>query len=156
MLKYIPGLTDVVLEEIPGRVTLAVEVTNCRGNCPGCHSPFLREDIGEELTPLKIDSMIEDNFGVNCFLFLGEGHDPEALFALADHIRSAHPGVETALYTGQESVGPEYGRHFDYIKTGPYIEALGPLNRRTTNQRLYYHGKDITEIFWRRGIEKLE
>ena len=150
MLKYLPGLTDVVAEEIPDRVTLAVEITNCQGNCPGCHSPFLRKDIGEELTPEAIDAMIADNFGVNCFLFLGEGRDEEALFALAGHIRQSHPGVRTALYTGRESVGEEYGRYFDYIKTGPYIESLGPLNKRTTNQRLYYHGEDITSRFWKR------
>lgn len=151
MLKYIPSLTDIVIEEIPDRVTLAVEITNCRGNCPGCHSPFLKEDIGEELTPAAIDAMMADNFGTNCFLFLGEGRDRDALFALADHVRATFPGVETALYTGRDSTGPEYDSHFDFIKVGPYIEALGPLNSRTTNQRLYYHGEDITHIFWRKG-----
>ena len=35
MLKYVPEMTSVVLEEIPDRLTLAVEVSNCRGNCPG-------------------------------------------------------------------------------------------------------------------------
>ena len=153
MLKYIPSLTDIVIEEIPDRVTLAVEITNCRGNCPGCHSPFLREDIGEELTGAAIDSMMADNFGVNCFLFLGEGSDREALFALADHVRKCFPGVETALYTGRESVSPEYDAHFDFIKVGPYIEALGPLDSRTTNPRLYHHGKDITPVFWRKGAK---
>ena len=150
MLKYLPSLTDIVIEEIPDRVTLAVEITNCQGNCPGCHSPFLRDDIGEELTAKAIDEMMADNFGVTCFLFLGEGRDRSALFALADHVRAVFPGVETALYTGRESVSGDYSSHFDYIKTGPYIEALGPLNKRTTNQRLYYHGKDITPRFWKR------
>lgn len=150
MLKYIPSLTDIVIEEIPDRVTLAVEITNCQGNCPGCHSPFLRDDIGEELTAKAIDRMMEDNYGVNCFLFLGEGRDSDALFALADHVRSGYPGVETALYTGREKVGAEYSAHFDFIKTGPYIESLGPLNKRTTNQRLYYRGEDITSRFWKR------
>lgn len=154
MLKYIPSLTDIVLEEIPQRVTLAVEVSNCQGNCPGCHSPFLREDIGEELTPARIDFLIEDNYGVNCFLFLGEGKDKEALFSLARHIKAKYPGIETALYTGRESVGPEYGELFDFIKTGPYIESLGPLSKRTTNQRLLYHGKDITSVFWKNYGEK--
>jgi len=150
MLKFIPSLTDIVLEEIPGRVALAVEVTNCQGNCPGCHSPFLRKDIGDELTPAIIDELIASNFGVNCFLFLGDGKDEQALFSLARYIRRAYPAIEIALYTGRESVGPEYQELFDYIKTGPYIEALGPLNKSTTNQRMYYHGKDITEKFWKR------
>ena len=151
MLKFIPELTDIVIEEIPHRVTLAVEVTNCRGNCPGCHSPFLRQDIGEQLTPVLIDKLFEDNFGVNCFLFLGEGKDSAALFSLADYVRSSHPGVETALYTGRENVEPVYWEHFDFIKVGPYVEELGPLNRHTTNQRLYHHGKDITSVFWRKN-----
>ena len=75
MIKYVPELTDVVLEEIPDKVTLAVEISNCRGSCIGCHSPFLKQDIGVELTPDAVDRLIADNFGVNCFLLLGEGND---------------------------------------------------------------------------------
>ncbi|MBR3076181.1 MAG: anaerobic ribonucleoside-triphosphate reductase activating protein [Bacteroidales bacterium] len=150
MLKYIPSLTDTVIEEIPDRVTLAVEISNCRGNCPGCHSPFLRDDIGEELTEAKIDKLLSDNFGINCFLFLGEGSDSAALLRLATHIKQAWPAIETAVYSGRESVDKEFFGVFDYVKTGPYIEALGPLNNRNTNQRLYYHGEDITFRFWKR------
>ena len=148
MLKYIPSLTDTVIEEIPRRVTLAVEITNCRGNCPGCHSPFLRRDIGEELTEQIIDALIADNFGINCFLFLGEGSDPDALLRLARHIKSAHPGMETAVYSGREHVEDTFFEVFDYVKVGPYVESLGPLNKDTTNQRLYYHRQDITSYFW--------
>ena len=150
MLKYIPELTDTVIEEIPDRVTLAVEISNCRGNCPGCHSPFLKDDIGEELTPKVIDKLITDNFGINCFLFLGEGRDSDMLLALARYIRNTYPAIEVAVYSGREKVDEEYYDVFDFVKTGPYIEALGPLNKRTTNQRLYYHGKDITSRFWKR------
>ena len=150
MLKYIPELTDTVAEEIPDRVTLAVEISNCRGNCPGCHSPFLKEDIGDELTPAVIDKMIADNYGINCFLFLGEGRDPDALFSLARYIKNSHPLIETAVYSGRDKVEDEFYEVFDFVKTGPYVEALGPLNSRTTNQRLYYHRKDITARFWKR------
>ncbi|MBP5234524.1 MAG: anaerobic ribonucleoside-triphosphate reductase activating protein, partial [Bacteroidales bacterium] len=66
MLKYVPAMTSVVMEEIPGKVTLAIDISNCRGNCIGCHSPFLKLDIGEELTEEAIDRLIDDNFGVNC------------------------------------------------------------------------------------------
>lgn len=151
MIKYLPGLTDVVLEEIPDRVTLAVEITNCQGSCPGCHSPFLRRDIGEELTEEALDRMIEDNFGVNCLLFLGEGNDPAALLRLASHLRRAWPGVEIALYSGRKDVEAEIKEAFDYVKVGPYVEDLGPLNEKTTNQRLYHRGEDITSRFWRKN-----
>ena len=150
MLKYVPELTDTVIEEIPDRVTLAIEISNCRGNCPGCHSPFLKDDIGEELTPAVIDKLVKDNYGINCFLFLGEGRDSEMLLTLARYIRNTYPALEIAVYSGRDKVEDEFFDEFDFVKTGPYIEALGPLNKRTTNQRLYYHGKDITSRFWKR------
>ena len=135
MIKYVPEMTSVVMEEIPDRVSLAVEISNCRGNCVGCHSPFLRKDIGRELTADIIDHLVADNFGVNCFLFLGEGRDPEALLDLADHVRSK--GLLAAVYSGREEVEEVFWDHFDYIKLGPYRPECGPLNSPTTNQRLY-------------------
>lgn len=150
MIKYLPGLTDVVLEEIPDKVTLAVEITNCQGSCPGCHSPFLRRDIGEELTEAALDRLIGDNFGVNCLLFLGEGNDRDALLRLSAHVRQNWPDIELALYSGRETVEDELKEAFDYIKIGPYVEELGPLNENTTNQRLYHRGEDITSRFWRK------
>ena len=162
MIKYVPEMTSVVMEEIPDKVTLAVDISNCTGLCEGCHSPFLRKDVGEELTPEAVDSMLSDNFGVNCFLFLGEGKDPDRLLALAEYVRSR--GVASALYSGRTRVEDEFYRVFDYVKVGPYIEEFGPLNSRTTNQRLYRvqmdesgvpQIKDITSKFWRRGIDPL-
>ena len=47
MIKYVPEMTSVVMEEIPDKVTLAVDISNCTGLCEGCHSPFLRKDVGE-------------------------------------------------------------------------------------------------------------
>ena len=171
MIKYVPSLTSVVMEEIPDRVTLAVEISSCRGNCEGCHSPFLRQDIGDPLTPEIITALVADNFGVNCFLFLGEGQDPETLLALARHVRTL--GLQAAVYSGRSEVEDVFWEVFDYVKLGPYVREKGPLNEPTTNQRLYrllppeevppvggevvYHGPraflDITPRFWRRGIE---
>ncbi len=152
-------MTSVVIEEIPDRVTLAVDISNCQGNCIGCHSPFLRQDVGEELTEEIIDSLIEANFGVNCFLFLGEGNDRERLLELAAHVRSA--GLQPALYSGRAEVEDDLFRAFDFVKVGPYVEQYGPLNSRSTNQRLYkvvHEGEnftleDITKRFWHRGID---
>ncbi len=104
MLKYVPELTDIVIEEIPDRVTLAVEISNCRGNCLGCHSPFLKKDIGEELTPQIIDSLIADNFGVTCFLFLGEGKDTDALLKRGGRVlRVVRLRKNGPLYRGPRS-----------------------------------------------------
>ena len=155
MIKYVPEMTSVVLEEIPDRVSLAVDISNCRGNCVGCHSPFLKKDIGQELTPEVIDRLVADNFGVNCFLFLGEGRDPEALLDLAEHVRSL--GLEVAVYSGRETVEDVFWYYFDYVKLGPYRPECGPLNNPSTNQRLYKVENarpiDITSRFWHRGLE---
>ena len=146
-------MTSVVIEEIPDKVSLAVEISNCQGNCVGCHSPFLRTDVGEELTPKVLDSLIADNFGANCFLFLGEGRDPETLRSLAAYLRKNYPKLELAIYSGRTAVEDDYWDIFDYVKVGPYIPEFGPLNKRTTNQRLYHHREDITSRFWHRGLE---
>lgn len=176
MIKYVPGMTSIVMEEIPDKVTLAVDISNCTGLCEGCHSPFLRKDVGDELTPEAVGSMLDANFGVNCFLFLGEGNDHSALMDIASYIRSAHPFLDLAIYSGRDNVEDDIWRLFDYVKVGPYRPSCGPLNERTTNQRLYhvihdgtsalaqamtsassqaYTLEDITCRFWRKGIDTL-
>lgn len=152
MLKYIPEAVSVVAEEIPERISLAVEISNCKGNCVGCHSPFLRLDIGEELTFGAVKKLYEDNFGVNCLLFLGEGNDCEALLGLARKVKR-ELNISIALYSGRTSVEDDIWQTFDYVKIGPYIPSRGPLNSRTTNQRLYKisadgQKTDITYKFW--------
>lgn len=144
----------VVFEEIPDKVTLAVNITNCQNRCVGCHSPELREDIGNELTKEEVDKMIEGNYGVNCFLFMGEGNDIGALTELSRHVREKHK-IDTALYSGKQKIEQYMVDNFDYIKIGPYMEEFGPLNKKSTNQRLYKIIKpdnkidDITYMFWK-------
>ena len=162
MIKYVPEMTNVVLEEIPDRLTLAIDISNCTGLCEGCHSPFLRRDVGVELTPEAIDSLIAGNFGINCFLCLGEGNDHAALMSAANYVRRAYPSLALGLYSGRESVEDDVWELFDYVKIGPFRPSCGPLNKTTTNQRLYriLHNADgtrtvddITARFWRKGID---
>jgi len=152
MIKYLDSA--VVFEEIPDYVTLAIEITNCPGHCVGCHSPWLRDDIGEELTIEKLRELINQNKGVNCVCFMGEGKDPEALKKLAMDVRVRYPHIKTALYSGRTEVEPEYDSFFDYIKVGPYIPEKKALNFKTTNQRLYEitdeGRRDITSKFWKK------
>lgn len=152
-------MTSVVIEEIPDKLTLAVEISNCQGNCVGCHSAFLKTDIGEELTLDLALGLIDDNFGVNCFLLLGEGKDQAALLSFAAALKEARPDILLAIYSGREDVEDEIWEAFDYVKVGPYIASLGPLNSKTTNQRLYRvplgrsSREDLTPRFWHRGID---
>ena len=159
MIKYKEDTVQVVFEEIPDEVTLAIEITNCPGMCVGCHSPWLRDDIGEELTHDKLFELIDANKGITCVCFMGEGKDQEALKSLAADVHARYPHLKTALYSGRTAVEPEYDWYFNYIKVGPYIPECGPLNVKTTNQRLFRietrfddmlcKREDITYKFWR-------
>lgn len=152
----------VTFEEIPTEVTLSLAISNCCGTCPGCHSPELRGDNGVELTEEVLDALIQKNSGISCVLFLGEGKSPSDLIKLADRVRN-HWKLSVALYSGRECIEDDLWEHFDYVKIGPYVESLGPLNKVTTNQRLYRYSpwfsdvscghkgwRDITLMFWRK------
>ena len=144
----------IVFEEIPDRISLAVNITNCQNNCVGCHSPELRLNNGEELTEEIIDKLINENYGIDCFLFMGEGKDRGRLLELAKYIKRNYD-LKVAIYSGRNDVELDFYEVFDYIKVGEYKEEFGPLNRDTTNQRLYEITSnniiDITSKFWKNG-----
>lgn len=145
----------VCMSEIPDHISLGISITNCTGRCEGCHSPWLREDIGEELTESVLDELIKKNDGINCVLFLGEGKDNERILELGRYVRNKYPSLKTAIYSGRSNVEDEYYKVFDFIKIGAYNANYGPLNKRTTNQILLEVDretglrKDITSRFWR-------
>ena len=150
MLKFKDSY--IVFEEIPDRVSLAVNITNCQNNCIGCHSPELRLNNGEELTEGIIDKLIKENYGIDCFLFMGEGKDRGRLLELAKYIKRNYD-LKAAIYSGRNDVEFDFYEVFDYVKVGEYKKEFGPLNSPTTNQRLYRmseKGKeDITYLFWK-------
>ena len=173
---------DIVFQEIPGEVTLALNLSNCPCHCPGCHSPHLAEDIGEELTPELLDGLIEQYAGlITCVCFMGGDADPAEVLRLAEHIqmvngKCTNGTLHVAWYSGRpalpeclsakrsvsETVCQRSGLSgvagpFDYIKLGPYIESLGGLKSEKTNQRLYkrvgQNWEDITALFWQKRFE---
>lgn len=148
MIKYIKDMTTVVFEEIPDKISVAINIANCQHNCIGCHSAFLKEDIGDELNESEIDLIMKNNEGINCVLFMGEGNDIPRLIELNNYVKKTY-NIETGIYSGSEKVPSDYFKLFDYVKFGPYISKFGPLNCKTTNQRMLYHGTDITNKFWR-------
>lgn len=151
MVKYLQ--TEVVFEEIPTEITLAINITNCQNNCAGCHSPYLREDIGTELTENVLSDLIAKNHGITCVLFMGEGNDQETLLKLSNAVKTTFPSIKTAIYSGRNMVEDIIYKTFDYVKVGEYKEECGPLNNPKTNQRLYKCDKDsiidITNRFWK-------
>ena len=155
---------DIVFQEIPGEVTLALNLSNCPCHCPGCHSPHLAEDIGEELTPELMNGLIA-RYGsmITCVAFMGGDANPEEVAQWAEYIRGVK-SLKTAWYSGRPSypnnptnqIIPNTQNPFDYVKLGPYIETLGGLKSPTTNQRLYKRvgesWEDITASFGRKNL----
>ena len=154
MLKYVNS--DIVFQEIPDEVTLAINISNCPCHCPGCHSHYLWEDIGLPLDTDAIDAFVEE-YGdrITCISFMGGDGDPKGVDLLAQYVHEEHPQFKVAWYSGRLRVSPAVNKaDFDYIKIGPYIKHLGPLKSPTTNQRLYRlrddgSFEDITYRFWR-------
>ena len=137
MLKYVN--TDVVFQEIPDEVTLAINISNCPCRCPGCHSHYLWEDIGLPLNTAAIDDFVgQMAHDITCISFMGGDADPKGVNLLAQYIHEEYPQLRVAWYTGRIRIPSIVNKaDFDYIKVGPYIRHLGPLNQETTNQRMY-------------------
>lgn len=159
MIKYLNSA--VTFAEIPTEVTLAINITNCTHNCKGCHSPELRQDIGEPLTSEKLNELIDKNRGISCVLLLGEGNSLVELKTLVETAKKT-TSLKFALYSGAELLPNEIWMLFDYVKIGEYNEKAGPITNCYTNQRLYRKKdrsketpdsgviwEDITHLFWK-------
>lgn len=155
MLRYVNS--GIVFQEIPDEVTLSVNISNCPCRCPGCHSSYLWEDIGEELDMRVIDTFMEKYGGsITCICFMGGDASPADVESLAIYIHSMYDDVKVGWYSGRPNVASGVNKgNFDYIKVGAYIQHLGGLKDRSTNQRLYKKQPDgtfvdITSRFWRK------
>lgn len=150
-LRYLTSM--VVFQEIPDEITLSLNITNCPFKCEGCHSPELRENIGTELTVAKAIELVNKNPYITCLCFMGGDAQHEEIIKLSKELRGNFLNLKLAMYSGREEINPRLIPHLDYYKVGPWITEKGPLNSRTTNQKLYKieNGElvDITHKFWR-------
>ena len=157
MLKY--SNYEITFAEVPDEISLCINLTNCPHTCKGCHSPWLREDAGTSLTYTKLKKLIEQNTGISCVCFMGGDKEPWEVVRLAKLIREDYKNLKTAWYSGSTEI-PEHQNQFNFIKFGPYIEELGPLTSKTTNQRMVeynlstelgpsWYMRDITYKFWK-------
>ena len=141
---------DIVFQEIPGEVTLALNLSGCPCHCPGCHSPHLWEDIGEELNAELLSGLLA-RYGsmITCVAFMGGDQDPAEVAQWAEYIKShscnlspfpsgegrGEASIRTAWYSGrphlpeclsaQRSVSAAVCTLSDVIGPFDYIK-LGP------------------------------
>lgn len=152
MLKYLN--TQVTFAEVPDEITLCINITGCKNGCKNCHSSYLAQDIGTELTFNEVRKLIKKNSGISCIALMGGDAEPDKINTLASFIIDHYGSIKVAWYSGRQELNNNIDLcNFDYIKLGPYKEEFGPLNSRTTNQRFYkVNGKelvDITNKFWK-------
>ena len=145
MLRYVDY--DIVFQEIPDEVTLAINLSNCPNRCKGCHSPHLLENVGESLTEESLGHLLQ-KYGkaVTCVCFMGGDAEPFEVERLAGFLhRQSIALVKVGWYSGKNELPEGLSvQNFEYIKLGPYIEKLGGLKSPDTNQHFYrIYGGDI-------------
>ncbi len=144
---------DIVFQEVPDEVTLALNITGCPNHCPGCHSMHLWKDEGIDMTEETLRKVISPYLkSVTCVGLMGGDQDPDEIQHLAHWLRQTFSTLKIAWYSGKETLPDGFDIHcVDYIKLGPWIASRGTLKDPNTNQRLYRVTKngmeDITARF---------
>lgn len=140
---------QIVLQEVPGEVSLLFTITGCPVGCKGCHSPEIWDP--RQGTPLDID-VLEQQLSrytglISCVLFFGGEWQVDCLLPLLKAAQAK--GLKTCLYSGEENVSDVLMPWLDYLKLGPYRPEQGGLAQATTNQRFFdlAQGQQINHKF---------
>lgn len=150
-MKYLD--TAIVFQEIPDEITLAIEITNCPHRCKDCHSPQLRNDIGNILNETEIDRLILLYPYISCVCFMGGDSNHGEIIHLSNYIHNKYSNIQVAMYSGDDEIDNRLINTLNYYKVGSYKKEFGPLNNKNTNQHLYKINSnnrliDITNRFW--------
>ena len=126
---------QIVLQEVPGEISLCFSISGCSIQCEGCHSPFLwKEGNGKLLTENHFNNLL-DQYGslASCVLFMGgEWREKELIKMLKS---AKNKNFNTCLYTGEEKVSKQIESELTWIKTGKWKRQLGGLDSEITNQK---------------------
>jgi len=141
---------QIVVEEVPNEISLALSISGCPLRCFDCHSKeTYPNDFGTPLTPIKMQSLIKENKHISCVLFYGGEWQTEYLILLIDIVKSFQ--LKVCLYTGKEleDIPKDILQRLNYIKVGAYNKELGNLTSKTTNQKFINLDtkEDITNTF---------
>lgn len=154
MIHYIDvGLSNL---EVPYETTICFYISGCRNNCINCHFKELRStSSGDVLDFKRLHQMIQLYVNqASCVCFMGEGDESyETKNIFSDFVNIIHEyNLKACLYSGRDTDVESWMHCFDYVKTGSYIEKMGALTSKRTNQRMYkkVSGRfiNITNLFW--------
>ena len=126
---------QVVLQEVPGEISLCFSISGCSKHCEGCHSPFLWKEGSGTLFSQEDYTSLLDQYSklATCILFMGgEWHKEELITMLQ---LAKNKDYKTCLYTGEESISEDILNQLTWIKTGKWKQSLGGLESNETNQK---------------------
>lgn len=144
---------QIVFQEVPGHISLALSISGCTLGCKGCHSTDAwAPAFGDDLTDAVLLHLINRYRGmISNVLFYGGEWEAERLIELLTLVN--RQGLAATLYTGRErhELDPLIIEQLHFLKTGRYVATLGGLDSQQTNQRFFdlKHGIDITASFAR-------
>lgn len=149
-LKY--DSYTITFQEVPDETSLTFNITGCPHGCPDCHSKYLWDYHGNDLSA-NIDTLLDKYQSmITCVLFMGGDQNAPELMALCSRVHER--GLKTCLYTGANEVDINLMLRLDYIKLGPFDINRGGLNCETTNQKMLQRDgsewHDITYKFWQK------
>ena len=148
MIKYYDKA--IVFQEVPDEISLAINITNCPHRCKNCHSPYLQDDCGTDLTFEELSKLINEQPHITCVLFMGGDSNHNDIVCYANFVHNVF-GLKVAMYSGDDEVDYTLLNFLDYYKFGSYQEDKGGLDKPTTNQVMLSiekgEIKDITKKF---------
>jgi len=126
---------QIVLQEVPGEISICFSICGCQIRCKGCHSPTLwKEENGQQLSQKIYEETLTKYKGfASCVLFMGgEWHKKE----LINHLKYAQKeGYKTCLYSGEDNIEYSLLQHLTWVKIGKWNTKNGGLESPTTNQQ---------------------
>lgn len=140
MIKY--ESTLVTFTEVPDEISLCFNISNCPCRCKDCFEPWLRDDIGSELTLAAAQEKIDYNPYITTVCFMGGDADHLGLIELIRELREKYPMLKFAMYSGLEIWDDALSKYLDYYKVGPFKPECGPMNKKTTNQHFYKYNEE--------------
>lgn len=129
---------SVVMQEVPNEISLVINISDCPYKCKGCHSKYLWDYVGSYLMD-DIENLLNKYSDlITCVCFMGGDQNQYELLFCLKQVKERK--IKTCLYTGNDDIHflcKEIIENLDYIKIGRYIEELGGLSCKTTNQRMF-------------------
>ncbi len=129
---------DIVFQEVPNETTLVFNISGCPHRCEGCHSKYLWKYTGKLLS--EDIEMILNNYKemITCVCFMGGDQNLTELNNLLRFVKEKYK-IKTCVYSGLDDcyLFNDMLDILDFLKIGRYIQALGGLESKGTNQKFY-------------------